>query len=79
MKTRKELANEAIISADPRLDIRGLYIQGFDAGFARAVEMLRSDDAVAARYAANFKVLAGEDAMQPPAKFFADWLEKQSP
>lgn len=73
MKTREELAREHA-NERARQDgsgtwtvMRNTYIAGFDAGFARAVEMLRSK--------------TGFDGVRldlpPSPQHWADWLEKE--
>lgn len=73
MKTREELAGEDErykIGALERTIAQGMYqgyLRGFDAGFARACELLRSEE---------FHLWFSEPADQ---KSCADWLEKQTP
>lgn len=66
MKTREELARGHADKVHPlALEVEIGFQAGFDAGFARAVEMLRAP---------------GMDAMgESESAFWADWLEKQSP
>lgn len=77
MKTREEMAKENAAPAFAKLHgnflgvdqdfVETTFKEGFDAGFARACELLKSDAAI-------------EEGLNPAeGPLWADWLEKQCP